>query len=445
MNENLYSIQMEQNVLCILMITEGADQYVEQLDESDFYASRHAFIFRQIKKLHSEGKSYDIEVIADVIKRIPHEGVDEEYLKEILRDSTSSAHRIAAYIDVLKDHARRRTLFNAGEQIKRIASDITKYDAIEAVAQSEGVLAQLETNEESDTVDTAFNISIDLFRTIDERMRMRAEGKEQINGVRTGLSDLDKQIGIVQNSDLVIIGARPSMGKTAFAQTLMLDISLIQQKPVLFQSAEMSKAQIGSRLVAALGEINLRHITSSDIPDEHWRDFTKATEMLEKAKLLIDDKEIPSLQDIRKNCRRLKKQYGSIGAVFVDYLTLLKPPVKSDNLHITTGETVKGLKAIAKEFNCPVFCLAQLSRKVEERKDSRPMNSDLRESGNIEEAANIILFLYRDEYYNKGTQEAGICEVIATKVRDGIVGTVKVATELQYSRFCDLAHYGDDY
>ena len=188
-------------------------------------------------------------------------------------------------------------------------------------------MAQLETNEESDTVDTAFNISIDLFRTIDERMRMRAEGKEQINGVRTGLSDLDKQIGIVQNSDLVIIGARPSMGKTAFAQTLMLDISLIQQKPVLFQSAEMSKAQIGSRLVAALGEINLRHITSSDIPDEHWRDFTKATEMLEKAKLLIDDKEIPSLQDIRKNCRRLKKQYGSIGAVFVDYLTLLKPPV----------------------------------------------------------------------------------------------------------------------
>lgn len=444
MNENLYSTQMEQNVLCILMITSGVDEYVEKLDESDFYASRHAFIFRQIKKLHSEGKSYDIEVIADVIKRVTHEGLNEEYLKEILRDSTSSAHRIDAYIDVLKDHARRRTLFNAGEQIKRIASDITQYDSIEAVAQSESVLASLETNEESETVDTAFNVAVDLFRSIDERMRMRAEGKENVNGVRTGLSDLDKQIGVIQNTDLVIIGARPSMGKTAFAQTLMLDISFIQQKPVVFQSAEMSKAQIGSRLVAALGEIRLSHLTGANVPDEDWGKFTKASDMLKRAKLIIDDKQSPTLQDIRKNCRKLKKEYGYVGAVFVDYLTLLKSPIQTDNMHQSTGALTKGLKGIAKEFNCPVFCLAQLSRKIEDRKDRRPMNSDLRESGSIEEDGNIVLFLYRDEYYNKNSQDAGICEVIATKVRDGVVGTVRVATELQYSRFCDLGHYGEE-
>ena len=159
---------------------------------------------------------------------------------------------------------------------------------------------------------------------------------------------------------------------------------------------------------------------------------------------MIDDKQAPSLQDIRKNCRRLKNQYGYVGAVFVDYLTLMKSPVQTDNLHISTGALTKGLKGIAKEFNCPVFCLAQLSRKLEDRKDERPMNSDLRESGSIEEDANIVLFLYRDEYYNKQSQDAGICEVIATKVRDGVVGTVRVATELQYSRFSDLAHYGDD-
>lgn len=353
--------------------------------------------------------------------------------------------KMNAYVEKLKEYARRRALFNAGERIKVIASDVMQYDAIDAVSQSEAVLAQLESGYSSETLDTAFNVSVDLFRSIDERMRLRQQGKESVNGVRTGLSDLDKQIGVVQNTDLVIIGARPSMGKTAFAQTLMLDISFVQQKPVLFQSAEMSKTQIGSRLVAAVGEINLSFLTSANVPDDKWGNFTKATQMLEKAKLMIDDKQSPTLQDIRRNCRSLKKEYGYVGAVFVDYLTLLQSPLKTDNMHQATGVLTKGLKGIAKEFNCPVFCLAQLSRKLEERKDKRPMNSDLRESGSIEEDANIVLFLYRDEYYNKNSQDSGICEVIATKVRDGVVGTVRVATELQYSRFSDLAYEQGDF
>ncbi len=444
MNENLYSIEMEQSVLCIFMTNYGTGEHIEELVANDFYATRHQFIFEKIKTLHLEGKGHDVEVIADHIRKVNVSGLTDEYLMEVYSKSIGSAHRIADYIEKLKEYTRRRALFNAGEQIKAIASDVTQYDIINAVAQSESVLAQLETNEESTTLDSAFNVSVDLFKSIDERMQLRAQGKEEFNGVKTGLTDLDKQIGVIQNTDLVVIGARPSMGKTAFAQTLMLDISFMQQKPVLFQSAEMSKTQIGSRLVAALGDINLSYLTCANVPEKHWTDFTKATQMLQKAKLMIDDKQAPSLQDIRKNCRRLKNQYGYVGAVFVDYLTLMKSPVQTDNLHISTGALTKGLKGIAKEFNCPVFCLAQLSRKLEDRKDKRPMNSDLRESGSIEEDANIVLFLYRDEYYNKQSQEAGTCEVIATKVRDGVVGTVRVVTELQYSRFSDLDHYDED-
>lgn len=444
MNENLYSIEIEQSVLSILMTVSGVDEYIDQLSENDFHATRHMSIFKKIKSLQSIGESFDVEILGDIARKDKNVGFTVDYLVELNTQCLGSSHKISSYVDKLNDYARRRALFNAGERIKTIAGDLMQYDVIEAVAQSESVLASLESNDESTTFDSAFNVSIDLFKSIDERMQLRAQGKEEFNGVRTGLIDLDKQIGVIQNTDLVIIGARPSMGKTAFAQTLMLDVSFIQQKPVLFQSAEMSKTQIGSRLVSALGNINLSCLTSANIPEQKWGDFTKATQMLQKTKLMIDDKQAPSLSDIRKNCRRLRNQYGYVGAVFVDYLTLMKSPVQTDNMHQSTGALTKGLKGIAKEFNCPVFCLAQLSRRLEERKDKRPMNSDLRESGSIEEDANIVLFLYRDEYYNKQSQEAGICEVIATKVRDGVVGTVRVATELQYSRFSDLAHYGDD-
>lgn len=445
MNENLYSIPMEKSVLCIFMTNYGTGEYIEELSIGDFYATRHQAIFEKIKNLHLEGKGHDVEVIADHIRKSNIQGLTEDYLMDVYSKSIGSAHRISDYVEKLKEYARRRALFSAGEQIKVIASDITQYDAIDAVAQSESVLANLESSDDSTTLDSAFNLSVDLFKSIDERMQMRAKGREDFNGVRTGLSDLDKQIGVIQNTDLVIIGARPSMGKTAFAQTLMLDISYLQQKPVLFQSAEMSKHQISSRLVSALSDINLGLLTGANVPQDKWGDFTKATQKLERAKLMVDDKQAPSLQDIRRNCRRLKNQYGYVGAVFVDYLTLMKSPIQTDNMHQSTGALTKGLKGIAKEFNCPVFCLAQLSRSLEKRADKRPMNSDLRESGSIEEDANIVLFLYRDEYYNKQSKDAGTCEVIATKVRDGVVGTVRVATELQYSRFSDLAYFGDEY
>lgn len=447
MNENLYSIPMEQSVLCIFMTNYGVDENIELLDESDFFATRHAFIFKSIKKLHSEGKGHDVEVIADVIKKSNINGLDEKYLMDIYADSIGSAHRISDYVKTLKDYALRRSLFNAGERIKVIASDITQYDNISAVSQSEGILAELESNEESTTSVSAYNVAVDLFAKIDKRMQDRKNGIETINGVQTGFKDLDKKLGDIARGDLVIIGARPSMGKTVIAQDMMIDIAARQGEPVLFQSAEMNAEKVGERFISSIGEIPLSDVKSARINDTQWGSFTNAAMLLQKVNLIIDDKSAPTLIDIRRNCRKIVKQHGRVGAVFIDYLTLLTSPLKTDQNHLAIGAISKGLKGIAKEFNCPVFCLSQLNREVDKRPNKRPMLSDLRESGQIEQDADVIMFLYRDEYYDKSSKEAGIVEVIVAKARDGEIGTVRLGSELQYSRFTDLQipHCGDDF
>lgn len=447
MNENLYSVAMEQSVLCIFMTNYGTDEHIENLDESDFFATRHAFIFNQIKRLHSEGSGHDVEVIADIVKKSNVAGLDEKYLMDIYADSIGSAHRISDYVKTLKEYTRRRALFSAGERIKIIASDITQYDHISAVSQSESLLAQLESNSESSSSVSAYNVAVSLFAKIDKRMTDRRNGIDSINGVRTGFDDLDKKLGDIAKGDLVIIGARPSMGKTVIAQDMIIDIAARQNLPVLFQSAEMNSEKVGERFIASIGEIPLSDVKSANIKDEHWSNFTDAALLLEKVNLIIDDKSAPTLTDIRRNCRKIVKDHGSVGAVFIDYLTLLTSPLKTDQNHLAIGAISKGLKGIAKEFNCPVFCLSQLNREVDKRPNKRPMLSDLRESGQIEQDADIIIFLYRDEYYDKASKEAGVVEVIVAKARDGEIGTVRLGSELQYSRFTDLRipHSSDDF
>lgn len=440
MNEKLYSMDLEQSVLCIIMTITGADELVEQLSEDDFFSSRHQIIFKNIKKLHSVGRSYDSTVIDDMIRKggIESKDIPSDYLFDIYSKSTGTAHMVGEYIVSLKNYARRRSLFAAGERIKVIASDITQYDVIEAVSQSESVLSQLESNEESRTSVSAYDVSVELFAEIDKRMTDKRNGIDSINGVQTGFEHLDAKLGDIAKGDLVIIGARPSMGKTVIAQDMMIDIAARQGKPILFQSAEMPAKKVGERFIASIGEIPLSDVKSACIRDEHWGNFAQATNLLQRISLTIDDKSMPSLTDIRRNCRKIKAQHGYVGAVFIDYLTLLTSPLKTDQNHLAIGAISKGLKAIAKEFDCPVFCLSQLSREVDKRPNKRPMLSDLRESGQIEQDADIIMFLYRDEYYDKSSKEAGIVEVIVGKARDGEIGTVRLASELQYSRFCDL-------
>lgn len=441
MNENLYSIQIEQSVLSALMsLNGGIDDVVAKLSVDSFYAAQHKIIFKHFKKLFDEGAGHDIVMLYDSIKLDSNDSkmVTEEYLIE-LNATIGLAHFLEQHADQLNEHASRRALFNAGEQIKKISIDTTQYGIDEAISKSESVLSSVENiSGDKDSSSRAYDLAIELFGDINKRIEDRKKGIEKIAGVKTGFRDLDNKIGSIGRGELVIIAARPSMGKTALAQDMMLDISFSQQHPVLFQSAEMPKEAIMRRIISSIAEIKTTDIRNATVPDEKWKDFYDAIKQLDESKLFIDDKAAPTISHIRKNCRQLKAKYGYVGAVFIDYLTLLTPPLKTDQNYLAVGSISKGLSALAKEFDCPVFCLSQLSRKVEDRADKRPMMSDLRESGQIEQDANTILFIYRDEVYNKQSKDIGVAEIIAAKVRDGEVGTVRLASELQYSRFCDL-------
>lgn len=440
MNENLYSIQIEQSVLSALMsLNAGIDEIMGDLSQDSFYPAQHKIVFKHLKKLFDNGSGHDIVMVYDSIKLDANDSkiVSEQFLID-LNATIGLAHLLDKHVLQLNEHARRRALLNASERIKSIAIDTTQYDFESAISQSESILSSIDTNDENKTSAEAHDLVIDLFGRLNKRMTDRLNGVETIEGIRTGFRDIDAKIGNMRRGELIIIAARPSMGKTVLIQDMMLDISFNQQHPVLFQSAEMPKESIASRILSSLAEIKTTDIRNATIPDEKWKDFNEAVLQLQKSKLLIDDKSSPTISHIRKNCRKLKSKYGYVGAIFVDYLTLLTPPLKTDQNYLAVGSISKALSALAKEFDCPVFCLSQLSRKVEDRADKRPMMSDLRESGQIEQDANTILFIYRDEVYNKASKDAGIAEIIAAKVRDGETGTIRLGTELQYSRFCDL-------
>lgn len=439
-NENLYSIQIEESVLSALMsLNAGIDDIISDLSEDSFYAVQHKIIFKHIKKLFDIGMGHDLIMVFDSIKLDANDSkiVDEQFLIN-LNATTGLAHLLDKHVLQLNEHSRRRSLFNASERIKSISIDTTQYTTDEAVAQSESVLANLDSNSKSNTSASAHELVVDLFGKINQRIEDRKNGCEKLDGIKTGFRDIDNKVGMFRRGELIIIAARPSMGKTVFIQDIMLDISFFQGHPVLFQSAEMPKESIGSRILSSLAEIKTTDIRNATIPDDKWKSYSEAVTRLEKSKLVIDDQPSPTISHIRKNCRRMKAQYGYVGAVFIDYLTLLTPPLKTDQNYLAVGSISKALSALAKEFDCPVFCLSQLSRKVEDRADKRPMMSDLRESGQIEQDANTILFIYRDEVYNKASKDVGIAEIIAAKVRDGETGTVRLFSELQYSRFCDL-------
>lgn len=441
MNENLYSIPLEQSILSTLLtVTGGVDEHIDRLEPSYFYAGQHNIIFKHIKKLHSEGNSHDVVVVWDSIKVNANDSriVDEDFLKDLMANAPSSAHLISQHADKAIDHYRRRSLFSAGEQIKSIATDTTQFDIDGAIARAESEIASLDRGVDGEELKGAFDLAVDLYEKMVQAEQDRIAGREVIEGVSSGFKGLDDKIGTFKDGDLIYIGARPSMGKTALCLDIILSAGFYQQLPVLFHTIEMKQEKIMKRIVSSMASINSNDLGKNFVPKDKWGDFNKAALMLKESKIFIDDRSEITLSDIRKRCREIKAKDGCVGLVVIDYLTLIKSPLKSERNDLMIGAISKGLKKIAKEFNCPVVCLAQLNRSLEKRPDKRPMLSDLRESGSVEEDADVVLFIYRDEYYNKNSKDAGTAEIIAAKVRDGEVGTIRLATELQYSRFCDL-------
>lgn len=440
----LHSIPSEQIVLSTLMSLEQiADTLVDQVDISDFYAGRHQIIFSHIADQHKKGESLDAVTIFELIK-INHQEkeVSEQYLIE-LNNRITTTLMFETHLAKLKDLSARRRLQDTSKLISAMAVDMATHTAETAVSKAQSLVQNLDLGVGEEKLKHAHEFSKVAISEFIHRHQALHAGVPFDGGIRTGFTELDNKLGEVGKGDLVIIGARPSMGKTTFAQNLASDMMINQSLPVLFCSIEMRGHQIAQRLISGIGGVELRKVLTGNIDSNNndFKNINTAANVLEKAPLMIDDNNRTTVATIRRSAKKVQAKYGKVGAIFVDYIQRVTPLSKNNfgRSDKDIGEISTELKRIAGDFDCPVFALAQLNRNLENRPNKRPVNADLKESGDLEQDADIIMFIYRDEVYNKESKDIGTAEIIIGKARNGSIGTVRLATDLARSTFTDLS------
>lgn len=439
----LFSIPVEQAILSTVIGTEqGMDEYIEQIDSSDFYAAQHQIIWSHVKSQFVKGEAYDQVMLWELIRAnaIEANAVDEKFILNLM--SCYCPHSLLpTHLKKLKDFATRRKIQDVSKQIGTLAFDMVSYTSETALNRAQALVSGLETGSVDNRLKHAHEFSKDAIKEFLERHTALHNNTAFDGGIRTGFFELDNKLGEVGKGDLVIIGARPSMGKTTLAQNFAADMMVNQGLPVLFVSIEMSGKQIAQRMISGIGQIELRKVLSGKAQIEDCGKINTAAMILEKAPLMIDDNARSTTSTIRRSARKVQAEYGKVGAIFVDYIQRVTPLTKNNygRSDKDIGEISGELKKIARDFECPVFALAQLNRNLENRPNKRPVNADLKESGDLEQDADIIMFIYRDEVYNKESKEAGTAEIIIGKARNGATGTVKLATDLARSTFADLS------
>lgn len=444
LDTNIHDVQIEQAVLAALMTVSGSYAQVESLlTEQDFHATRHKLIFNAIVDLDSKNSPYDAVLVNQWLEIRNHSEASggEKYLMELMSDAPSSFYNLVSYAEKLKDSTVCRQVETEALKVIQQARHLT-ISRGELVHNAQAAFADLNTESGSESLfhihDAAANTFLEISRKIDAMIA----GETMIKGIQTGIYDLDRKLGDVEPGCLMVIAARPAMGKTTMLQVIASNVAIFQQKPVLIMSGEMPKEQIAMRMCCAAGPADISKVRNAPhtLPPDEFTAYTDAVVMLKDVPMQINDTSRPSIANIRESVRKIKHQYGSVGAVFIDYLQIMKTTkaFAREDLKIAyfTGE----LKAMAKEFDCVVVLLSQLNRELEKRPNKRPVMSDLRESGAIEQDADQILFLYRDEIYNKESKHQGIAEAILGKNRHGEIGTSYMHSQLKYCQFTNLDH-----
>lgn len=439
----LFSIPVEQSILStILGTSQGMDDYIEQIDASDFYATQHQIIFNHAKAQYFKGESHDELTVWELIRAnaIESAAVDEKFLMNLM-SMIAQPSLLPTHIGKLKDFTMRRKIQDAGKKMGVLANDMVSYTTEMALNEAQALIANLETNQGTEQLKHAHEFSKEAITEFLDRHTAIHNNQLFDGGIRTGFTELDNKLGEISKGDLVILGARPSMGKTTLAQNIAADMMINQGLPVLFISIEMSGKQIAQRLISGIGQVELRKVLTGHADMEDCGRINTAAMILEKAPLMIDDNARSTTSTIRRSARKLIAQYGKIGGIFVDYIQRVTPLTKNSfgRGDKEIGEISGDLKRMARDFDCPVFALAQLNRNLETRPNKRPMNADLKESGDLEQDADVIMFIYRDEVYNKESKDQGIAEIIIGKARNGSTGTVRLATDLSRSTFADLS------
>ena len=435
------NIEAEQAVLgAIFLEPSSLTVTSELLIPEDFYRSSHQKIFNVMIKLNDEGKAVDLITVTEELsatKNLEEVG-GVSYLSE-LAGSVPTAANVEYYARIVEEKSLLRRLIRTATTIAQ--EGYSREDEVEELLrEAEKTIMEVAQRKNSGSFQ---NIKDVLVRTYDN-IEILTNRKGDVTGIPTGFAELDRMTAGFQRNDLIIVGARPSVGKTAFALNIAQNVATKTDENVAIFSLEMGSEQLVMRMLCAEGNINAQNLRTGALTDEDWRKLTMAMGSLSNAGIYIDDTPGVRIGEIRSKCRRLKQEHG-LGMILIDYLQLIQGDGRSgDNRQQEVSEISRSLKALARELQVPVIALSQLSRGVEQRQDKRPMMSDIRESGSIEQDADIVAFLYRDDYYDKESENKNIIEIIIAKQRNGPVGTVSLAFVKEYNKFVNLERRFDD-
>jgi len=440
------SVEAERSVIGALLISSDSwDGVAEVVAAADFYRPEHRAIFRQIALLVDRGEPVDVVTVSDRLLATGELDAagGHTYLAE-LAEQTPTASNVRAYAKAVRERSVLRQLINAAQNIASAGFNPEGRSAEELVDEAERLIMQI--SESGQKAGGPRDMEGLLKGAIDRIEELYNTGGD-ITGLTTGFIDLDRMTSGLQPSDLVIVAGRPSMGKTSFAMNLIENAALVSERPLMVFSMEMPAEQLVIRMLSSLGRIDQSRVRTGKLEQDDWPKLASATEKLKGTQVFIDDTPALTPTELRSRVRKLVREQGALGMIMVDYLQLMRVAGANEGRTAEISEISRSLKAIAKEFKVPVVALSQLNRSLEQRPNKRPVNSDLRESGAIEQDADVIMFIYRDEVYNEDSPDKGVAEIIIGKQRNGPIGTCRLSFQGQFTRFENLArndyeHYG---
>lgn len=428
------SPEAEQSVIgSMIMDADAIMAASEILTSEDFYQRQYGILFDSMVELYNEGKAVDLVTLQDRLKEkdVPPEVASLEFVKDILDSVYTSAH-IRQYASIVHEKAMLRRMIRTTEGIAN--SCYAGKESMEDIfADTEkqifDIIQQNTSGEYVPIKDVVLNAL--------DKIEMASRTKGNVTGIPTGFIDLDYKTAGFQPSDLILVAARPSMGKTALVLNIAQHMAFRENVTVAVFSLEMSKEQLVNRLLSLESRVDSQSIRTGNLTDEDWSKLIEGAGVIGKSNLIIDDTPGISVTELRSKCRKFKMEHN-LGIIIIDYLQLMTGSKRSESRQQEISDISRSLKAIARELNVPVVALSQLSRAVEQRPDHRPMLSDLRESGAIEQDADVVMFIYRDDYYNKDTSKPNVAEIIIAKQRNGAIGTIELAWLPQYTKFANM-------
>ena len=431
------NLDAEESVLGAMMLSPGAIGAVsEALSATDFYRDSHAKIYRAALQLYGRGEPVDAITLVDELERRGElEGIGGKVRVHELAALVPAAANAGHYARIVREMATLRGLIRAGSEIARLGMDREGDDATELVDRAEQIIFDLSQSR----VAGDFSHIEELLKESFERITALYESGADITGVGSGFTELDKLTSGFQPGNLVILAARPSMGKSGLALCIAANLAVRHDVPTALFTLEMSKSEVTQRLMCSEAKVESQRLRSGNLAPDDWPRLTAACDRLAKAPVWVDDTGSITMMEIRSKARRLKMREPNLGLIVVDYLQLMTSGSNAENRVQEVSQISRALKVLARDLDVPVLALSQLSRAVEQRHDKRPILSDLRESGSLEQDADLVMFIYRDEYYNEDSPDQGLAEVHLAKHRNGPTGTVKLSFLRRFAKFADLA------